>query len=116
MYLGNTTIAGACQVTGFVAHSLDPVVTAAGTNQATAYPVTKQNTVVISAAAGTGLVLPAGAGGTEGWIVNAGANAITVYPNGTNTLNGQAAGVGVLVPAPGSLHWLYITSTAGFAR
>ncbi len=116
MYLGNTTVAGTLNVIGFEARGIDPAVTAAGTDQATAYPVTRQNTVVTSAAAGTGLVLPVGAAGAEGWIVNAAANAITIYPNGAATLNGPAAGAGVMVPAPGAAHWLYTTTTTGFVR
>ena len=127
MYLGNTTVAGTLGVTGavsnagtisggFVYGGLDASVTANGSTQGTAYPVTKQVTIVTAAAAGTGLVLPAGAAGLCGEVINAGANPITLYPSGSNTLNGQAAGVGVVVPAPGSARWFYNTSTQGFVR
>src|SRR5215475_4011962 len=94
-----------CQVVLFNATQVDGAVTALGTNQATAYPVTCGATLVSSAAAGTGLVLPptssaVGQGGAslalQLWIAVASGvtNFVTVYPSANDsgaTINGQSS-------------------------
>lgn len=56
-------------------------VTATGTNQATAFPITKRRTIFTTVAAGTGALLPGScAWGADPEIVNRGANTLLVYP------------------------------------
>lgn len=75
--------------------SVDAAKTATGTNRATAYAITKKVTQFTTAAASTGAVLPAGVIGQTYTIFNAGANAIQVYGNGSDTIDGVAGSTGV---------------------
>jgi hypothetical protein len=69
--------------------------TAVGTNRATSLALTKQFNLITSAAASTGVTLPAAANGLVVMIEHAGANAITVYAAGSDTIDGVAAATGV---------------------
>lgn len=80
---------------GHILHSTANALTAVGTTRADALALTKQTNNVTSAAAGTGVVLPAGVIGMEITLFNAGANAIQVYGNGSDTIDGVAAATGV---------------------
>jgi hypothetical protein len=86
---------------GLGAVSVSNAVSAAGTNQATATPLTATVNNVSTVASGTGVNLPASAAGRQITIQNNGANTLTVYPaqGASDTINGLAATVGVkLVP------------------
>lgn len=82
-------------------------VSAAGTTQATATALTGDIVVVSTVAAGAGVVLAAAAAGKSQMLVNKGANAVLVYPAGTDAIDALAAGVAISVPA-GS--WIEFTS------
>lgn len=74
-------------------------VTAAGTTQATATPLTTMISTVSTVASGTGVNLPSSANGAGLLItvINSGANALAVYPaqGAADTINGSASTVGV---------------------
>jgi hypothetical protein len=74
-------------------------VTAAGTTQATATQLKAQLNNVTTVAAGTGVNLPASASGLSVIVQNNGVNALLVYPfqGATDTMNGAAATLGVLI-------------------
>ncbi len=56
-------------------------ITAAGTNsQANSTELTAGNNVIATAAANSGVRLPAGMAGDEVWVYNAGASTVNVYP------------------------------------
>lgn len=82
---------------GLGAVSVSNAVSAAGTNQATATPLTAAVNNVSTVGAGTGVNLPASAAGRQIVVQNNGANALTVYPaqGASDTVNGLAATVGV---------------------
>ena len=69
--------------------------TSTGANQAGALQLTKMMNRVTTTAASTGVVLPAAFGGMNITLINAGANALQVYGNGTDTINGIAGATGV---------------------
>jgi len=48
---------------------------------------------------GDGVALPAALGGLDLCIINNSGNIITVYPNGTDQINGLGAGIGMSIPA-----------------
>lgn len=79
-------------------------VSAAGSSQGTATPLTSMINNVTTVAAGTGVNLPKSAAGLSICVENNGANALTVYPNqgDSDTINGAAATVGVLI-LPGAV-------------
>jgi|SRR5579863_2850439 len=75
---------------------VDQTVTATGSTRATAYAIVAQVTNITTAAASTGVVLPAAnKPGACRRIFNAGANPITVYGNGTDTIDTIAGATGV---------------------
>jgi hypothetical protein len=104
------------QVTNIIG-DVDPAVTALGTTAATAYPIGACNTLVTTAAAGTGVILPPGTTGAPNFtglfdeycVANAGANAVLIYPPTGGTINGAAS----LSLAVGALDYLTCVSTNG---
>lgn len=79
-------------------NSVANTLTATGTNLATALALTKGVNNVTTAAASTGVVLPSSAAvGVGGRVIiyNNGANAIKVYGQGSDTIDGVAGATGV---------------------
>jgi hypothetical protein len=75
--------------------SVDTIV-AAGANQAAATVLSLATAYnVTTVAAGTGVLLPKSWTGAEIAVNNLGANALLVYPNGTETINSLAASAGL---------------------
>jgi hypothetical protein len=70
--------------------------TATGTNQATALPITQQISVFTTVAIGTGCILPSFP--SEVRIVNRGANTLLVYPSGGGTIEDGAANAPISIP------------------
>lgn len=78
-----------------VAGDVQTAVTAAGTTQATAYPLVRDITFVSTTAAGSGVVLQSNLKSGDSIVVfNGGANALLVYPPLGGTINGGAANAG----------------------
>lgn len=99
---------------GFVTGGL----TAAGTTQGTALVLPSDFNVITTAAATSGVILPA-----TGFqyqvadtiiIVNHGANSITVYPPVGGTIGTAAANTGLSVPV-GKTSWFLIVGTNAYA-
>lgn len=87
--------------------------TAAGSSQATGLQLAASINRLTTVAAGTGANLPANAAGLEIMVINAGANSLTVYPfqGATDTINGNAATVGVQVIANAAV--TFVSTVAG---
>lgn len=80
--------------------------TAAGTNQATALVLGqffsgRQMYNVGTVASGTGVLLPKSVAGQEVVIYNGGANALLIYPNGTEQIDALGASVGYSLASGG---------------
>ena len=73
------------------AKSVGAGLAAAGTNQATALALAANVNEVTTVASGTGVALPPGVAGLEVSVVNAGANALAVYPASGGTIDALAA-------------------------
>jgi len=84
--------------TGYTSVKTSAGLTAVGNNRATSLALVSQLNFISSAAASTGVTLPSaatvGIGGHVD-IFHAGANAITVYGAGSDTIDGAAAATGV---------------------
>jgi hypothetical protein len=94
------------QVGGLISATQDPVV-AAGNNQATATPLGSAQMVRVgTTAASTGVLLPPSQAGAEIVILNSGANSLSVYPSGTETINALAGGAAFAMAA-GALNIFY---------
>lgn len=81
--------------TGYGAVSVATGLSSAGTDRATALVLSKEINNITTAAASTGVVLPAGVVGQKITVFNSGANAIKVYGNGSDTIDGTAGSTGV---------------------
>lgn len=92
---GLTRIGGSATVTGYVNESVGNALTAAGTTRADALQLAKQYNRLTTAAASTGVILPTGVVGMCIVLFNAGANAVKVYANGSETIDGTAGNTGV---------------------
>jgi hypothetical protein len=73
--------------------------TAAGSTQATALALPADINFVTTAAAGTGVILPASSSGDSFVVRNGGANACLIYPPVGGTINALAANAGYSVAA-----------------
>ena len=85
--------------------------TAAGTNQATAYAMTAADNEFTTVAAGTGAVLYAGSPGDEQLVFNAGANALKVYPPSGSKINALPTDQAVLIPKNTACTFKCLTTT-----
>jgi hypothetical protein len=103
-----TTHTAAQTFAGGVAHSAGSFsqetvvtgITAAGTTVADATALTGGVNVVTTAAASTGVKLPAAANGATIRVQNLGANDLEVYPpDASGVINGAAAGAGITLAA-----------------
>lgn len=86
-------------------------IVATGSTAATAFLLPAANNQVATTAASTGVILPPGSGADDVYVMNSGANALTVYPPATPvgaTINGGAS---VSVPAGKTVHVVYFNAT-----
>ncbi len=81
-------------------------VTAAGSTQGTALPVSGDHVIVTTAAAGTGILLPFAEPGAEVTVKNLGANAVLVYPATGGAINALATNAGFSIAAAGQARFL----------
>lgn len=93
--LASAAVTANLTVSGYVLRSVGNALTAAGNNRATALVLAKEVNNITTAAASTGALLPTGVIGMRITIFNAGANAIQVYANGSETIDGTAGSTGV---------------------
>lgn len=94
---------------GTLAQSSNLTATAAGTTQATAAAITSDITVFTTVALNAGAILPAAtaAGADDFFVVNAGANALAVYPPVGGKINAGATNAAVSIPVGKSAHIVY---------
>lgn len=94
--------------------SWDWPVTSTGTNQATAYQIKAENTVVTNVPAGTGVVAPARGVFTKGSVLNADPSGLLIfYPAGAGTVEGGAS---IVIP-PGSVgNWFANAANVVYMR
>lgn len=86
-------------------------VSAAGTTQGTATDLSAGINVVTTAAASSGVQLPATEIGDEIEVLNLGANAVTVYPDSGAQINALAANAGFLLATNTAVKLRRFTST-----
>ena len=78
--------------------TVSATLSAAGTTQGTATAITSTVTFITTAAAGTGVILPAPDLGTKATIVNHGANAVNIYPAVGHTIDNGSANAPLVLP------------------
>jgi hypothetical protein len=89
---------------GLLAQDLaNTALTAAGTTQATALAMTSNFSIFGTVAASSGAIINQLHG--VGWVVNNGANTLTLYPPVGSSINGGATNAGISVPAGKSAYY-----------
>ena len=92
---GDNASFGNLTITGAFTPSVDATVTAAGTTQGGATALTKAVSIVTTATANQGVVLPTAAAGISATIVNTTAVTIKVYPNTSDVIDDGTVNVAV---------------------
>ena len=113
---GNTTQTGNTFQSGYAADSVASALTAVGTNRGTALVIAKQINNITTAAASTGAVLPLGSAVglcAPIFIFNGGANPITVYASGTDTIDTVAGATGVTLTNAKRCMYFPVSVSAG---
>lgn len=91
--------------------SVDGLVASATQTQAGATPLTMMlNRVATAAAVGNAVRLPPALQGLEVCVINDGANAITVFGFGTDTINGVAAATGIQQMSGSCAYYICVTA------
>lgn len=120
--VGNLGTGGSITATGNVSgsnlvassyyiRSINASVTAAGTGQATATPLTKEINVVSTVASGSGVLLPTAIAGMVLIINNTSANTLNVYPATNAAINGGSANAAYTQISGASLQYYATSST-----
>jgi len=110
---GNLTIAGNTITSGYAIGSVTTGISAAGTVQADATAITKDNNIVSTVNSGEGVKLPTAIAGMRIYIKNTSANAVLVYPATSATINSlspnaaysQAGNASAFYTAANSTQW-----------
>tara|TARA_R110000868_G_scaffold409899_2_gene696463 strand:+ start:9425 stop:13153 length:3729 start_codon:yes stop_codon:yes gene_type:complete len=104
---GNLTLA-----TGYLLRVSSNTGTATGTTRTDALQLSGDFKRLSTVASGTGVILPTGVIGMSIVIVNSGANAVKIYANGSETIDGVAGSTGVTLTNPGRcLYWFSAANT-----
>lgn len=93
------------------ADTVNPSVTAAGSNSSNCQPLTAQFSNVTSVLTGTGVCLQTGTAGGHSIVRNSGANPLFVYAISTAVINNLAATVGMVVQPNQSLYFEALSAT-----
>ena len=113
---GAINVTSAFSISGYEYRSGATGLSAAGTTQGTATAISKTNSVFTTVASGAGATLPnlAPVNGAfaEFTVVNAGANALLLYPASGNTINALAANAALSVAAGTIARGIQLSTTA----
>lgn len=101
------TVTNSVSNTGYMLYSVGAALTAVGNNRATALQLAAEINNVSTAAASTGVILPTGVVGMRILVINNGANAIQVYANGSETINGTAGSTGVSLASGSDAEFIF---------
>ena len=116
MACGALTVTGAASATTTITattyflRSVGNALTATGTTRADALQLAKEINRVTTAAASTGVILPTGVVGMRIAIFNDGANALKVYANGSEAIDGTAGSTGVTLTNAKRCDYFYVAS------
>lgn len=102
-------------VTGNRLSSIAAALTATGTTQATALVLTKDLSVVTTAAAGSGVIMSAPGIGAQMLVLNRGANALLVYPPVNGVIDALAANAAFSIPTLTAKRFIQATATQWYS-
>ncbi len=107
----NSVTAGNLTLTGYLMHSVNATVSAAGTTQGDATALNKTINVVTTASASQGVRLPTAAAGMVFYITNASGATINVYPATGARINNVAVNGAFSLGANATVHFIAPTTT-----
>lgn len=111
---GNVTAANTI-TSAYAIGSVGTAIAAAGTVQANATAITKDNNIVSTVAAGAGVVLPTAVAGMRIYIKNTSANALLVYPATSGIINSLAANAAYSQAANASAFYISSSTTQWYS-
>jgi len=111
---GNITAANTI-TTSYAIGSVGTGISAAGTVQANATAITKDNNIVSTVVTGAGVILPTSVPGMRIYIKNASANALLVYPTANVVINSLAANAAYSQGANASTFYIAATTTKWYS-
>ena len=104
----------ATQLNAAVNGSVDDSLTATGTTQGTAYPLTKTVSIFTTVGSGTGALLPQFSSNQVGFfgciVVANGQSNLLLYPYSGAKINSLSANAPIAIPA-GTMAWVFVSST-----
>jgi hypothetical protein len=107
----DTGIIRLAQFGGFVAFGVSATVTAAGTTQATATPLTRPINNITTVPANSGVILPAATPGMRVLIRNNTLTSLRVYPGSGGQINTLGNNVGFVLDRDANLEFVAFTTT-----
>lgn len=110
----DTGLVKLAQYGGFVAFGNSSAVTAAGTTQATATPLTRTVNMVTGGSTNNGVILPTPVGGERVFIRNNLGVDIKVYPQSGGQINNGGANIAATLSASSALEYIAASSTLWF--
>lgn len=105
---GNITVS-----TGYTQRSVATGISAAGSTQGTATIINRELNVVSTVASGTGVILPSSIG-TTFVVVNAGANALNVFPVSGAAIDTNAANAALALPVGARIMFIQVSAAQYF--
>lgn len=111
---GGTPAVQAIAITG--GNSVNTAVSAAGTTQGTATALGAAFTIITTAGASSGVILPQGQPGDRLMIYNSGANAVLVYPPTGAKINSGATNAGAALATQTVCEYVQLSTTQYFAN
>jgi len=103
---------GVVTTTGPNVKSVDPAITALGTDDTDGYPLTEEINVITGGAANTGVELPTAVVGTVVTVVNLTASAKIIYPNASDQIDDLTVTTGGVTIQPEDVVTFYSYTTA----
>jgi hypothetical protein len=114
VFTGNVSAANTI-TSAYAIGSVGTGIAAAGTVQANATAITKDNNIVSTAVVGAGVILPTAVPGMRIYIKNATANAVLVYPATSGIINLLAANAAYSQGANASAFYIAATATQWYS-
>jgi hypothetical protein len=96
---------------GFVAYGVSQAVTAAGSTQATATPLTRPINNITSVAASTGVIFPGAVPGMRIIVRNGGANILRIYPAVGAQINTLGTNTGLQLEVDATIEFVAVSGT-----
>jgi hypothetical protein len=111
----NNITASSLTLSGYLMHSVNPAVSAAGTVQTDATALNKTINVITSGTLNQGVRLPAAAAGMVLYVTNASGATLKVYPATGAQINSLGTNTGLTIGANSTVHFIAPTTSQWYS-